>query len=236
METSELITVLRNDYLDDTVEEYLWSDEFLTRSLSESQRQACNRTDFLFDDSTASVTQITLVDGQASYTLNKKITAIEYVSFDGSELTHKSRHELNRDIPTWRTDTGMTNQTVYFTQRGHTIRFSRVPDATDAGKIVYLEVYRMPIDSLCQDYDEPEIPEEYHRDLIYWTLHEAFGKPDADGYDPDRSALYLQKFNDIFGGYVSSEVRLNQFNHDKTLRVRGIDYGANLATSDGEDW
>lgn len=233
MEASELLTILREDYLDDTFsgwesatddekkDQFLWSDSFLLRSLTEAQRQACNRTDFLFDNSSYS---ITLVDGQFSYAINKKITFIESVTFENRPVTHLSKEEFQRKYPSWRTDTGMTNRSCSYVMRGHTMQLYPTPDTTDAGKIVYLDVFRLPKEDITSTGDEFVIPDEYHRDLIWWVLYEAYTKQDADSYDKEKGLRYLARFEEIFGTYVSSEVRLNQLQENQSLTLRPINY------------
>lgn len=250
MNASELITIIREDYLNDTFngwesatddekeDQFLWTDKFLLRSLSEAQRQACNRTDFLYDDSSV-MTQIKMIENQSTYKISQKITFIEYASFDGTEITHYSKDEFNNKYPSWRADTGMTDKVVSYVMRGHSLRVHPTPDIDDVDKIISLEVNHLPIDDITSIADDFVIPEENHRDLIWWTLFEAFGQPDADGYDPTRSELYLDKFDEVFGEYVSSEVRLNQLNENKVLTLRPNAYTTNMVMNnetEDNDW
>ena len=243
MEITDLITVLREDYLDDTFsgwetateaeknDQFLWTDAFLLRSLTEAQRQACNRTDFLFDDSTFSVT---LVSGNPSYNIDKRITFIDEVTFDGAKVAHKSREEFQRLHPTWRVDTGMTDKSTEYIMRGHKLRIYPIPDAVDAGKLLTFDVYRLPLENISSTRDALEIPDEYHRDLIWWVLYEAYSKQDADGYDKTRAHQYLAQFEQAFGTYVPSGVRLNQMQENQSLTIRPVNY---LTSADSdEDW
>lgn len=245
MEVSELITILREDYLDDTfngwetateaekADQFLWSDSFLLRSLTEAQRQACNRTDFLFDDD--GTFNVTLVAGSPTYQLDRNITFIEQVTFDETDVAHMSKEEFQAKYPKWRTDTGMTGKLCSYVMRGHKLRIYPIPDATDAGKTLSIDVYHLPVETIASTSDELSIPSEYHRDLIWWVLYECYSKQDADGYDPKRAETYLANFNASFGQYVPSEVRLNQLQESQSLRPRPINY---LSSSDGsdEDW
>jgi len=87
-----------------------------------------------------------------------------------------------------------------------------------------LEVYRNPTADTVTGSYEPEIPDENNRDLIYWVLHEAYSKQDADTEKQSKSQYYLQRFTDIFGEYVPAKVRINQLEQDKTLTFRPIAY------------
>ena len=242
-----MITIIREDYLDDTfsgwesatdadkADQFLWSDSALLRYITEAERQACNRTDFLFDNSSF---DITLVAGTHTYTINNKITFIENIDFDDDkQVVHRSVEELKRFTPDWRTLTGVTGNDAYYTVRGRKLRIYPIPDAVDAGKILTLDVYHSPEDSLTSISDELSIPDEYHRDLVWWVLYEAYSKQDADGYDKDKGLSYLAQFNQAFGEYVPSEVRLNQLQEDSGLRTRPVDYmGRTSSNPDDYMW
>ena len=246
MDISEIITIVREDYLDDVFEgwksatevekndQFLWSDNALLRYLTEAQRQACNRTDFIYDDESFT---ITLVAGSPSYSINQKITVIEQVTYDNDKtVIHMSKEDFQLNNPQWRTRSGIANDNPIYTIRGRKLRIYPIPDVGDAGKILTFDTYRLPIDSITTISDDLEIPEEYHRDLIWWVLYEAYSKQDADGYDKERGLRYLAQFNEAFGAYVPSEVRLNQLQEDKTLRPRPIDYISNSNSSSQSVW
>ena len=112
MQIKDLIETVRCDYLEDTNQEkYLWSDHSLLRKFTEAERQACNRGNLIYDDSTPQYTQIKLVDGKASYGFDHKLTVIDKIFINGLEVEKKSKDELDRTNPTWRTDSGMTGKT-----------------------------------------------------------------------------------------------------------------------------
>lgn len=232
MNVRDLICVLREDYLHDTEKDYLWPDAFLIRALNEAERQACNRANLLFDDATYS---LTLTDGVASYAVNPLVTQIEYVEFNGKEVLHKSKHEVQRDDALWRTRSGMLDKPVSYIMRGHTLTLTPKPDAADAALPVNLEVYRLPVTPMAADADTPEIPSEYHRDLIYWVLHEAYKKQDADAFNQEKSDYFLGRFTEIFGEYVSTEVRMNKLEQRRSLHLRPIAYTSRM-TRDTDDW
>lgn len=224
MQVSKLITQVREDYLDDTNSDaYLWSDASLLRKFTEAERQACNRANLIYDDSTY-YTSLTLVSGQASYDLDPKITVVENIIFDGDIVVKKTREELDKLQPTWRTDTGMADKVIYAVITGKQIRFNYIPDATDAGEVVSLEVYRLPDVDITSASQEPEIPEEYHRDLIYWVLHECYKKQDVDTFNQEKSDSFLARFDGVFGPYVSARVRRHQFENPRSTHIRPIAY------------
>lgn len=232
MEIKDLVTIIREDYLDDAIEDYLWPDAFMYRALTEAERQACNRTDFLYDETTAEIVELTLVEGQQSYAIHPKVTFIDRVEFDSKIVTHISLDERDRFHADWRTASGLGSNDMSYWVRHRKIYFDRTPDAIDAGSTVYLRVYRLPLESITGGSDELEIPEEFHTDLIQWVLYQAYTKQDADGYDANRAKIHLRNFENAFGNFVPSEVRLNQMQEPKGLRPRAVNY---LGTSTNED-
>jgi len=238
VDVNDILTIVREDYLDDTFEgwesasqaerddQLLWSDKALFRYITEAQRQACNRTDFIFDDS-SSITKLTLKANVNEYRISSYINTIEQLEYNGKKVTHISREDRNRSLLQWRTNTGIgTNRSFYMIQ-GRKLFIYPIPDSTDAGKKVYLSVWRQPLDPIASSSDELSIPEEYQRDLVWWVLYEAYSKQDADGYDKDKGLGYLAQFNQAFGDYIPSEVRLNQLQEPESLRPRPIDYVGN---------
>lgn len=244
MEVSELITILREDYLDDTFDgwesasnaerndQFLWSDSFLLRSLTEAQRQACNRTDFLPDDETFTAI---LVAGTPTYALDKRVTVIEKVTLNDIDVVHKSKEEFQRLHRDWRTGTGIGGNECSYYMRGHTLRIYPIPDVGDAGKVLYFDTFRLPLDTITSTNDELEIPDEYHRDLLWWVLYECFNKRDAETYNPENAKQYLRSFNDVFGTYVPSEVRLNQLQENTVATIRPVDY-LGSTNDNNNDW
>jgi len=236
MNIEQLILAVRSDYLDDNPQGNLWDDAFMFRAFTEAERQVCNRQNILFDDSTDEYTKLVLVDGQSTYALSPKVTKLEAVIFDNTLVAHKSKHEIERLNPKWRSLSGMTGKAIEYVIRGSTIRFIPSPNIDDAGLAVNLEVYRLPDVALDGLASEPEIPEEFHRDLIYWVLHEAYKKQDSDMFNQERSDYFLGRFTEVFGEYISAEVRLNQNQQRKSLHLRPTKYTTKMSTSSDDDW
>jgi len=247
MEINDAITILREDYLSDVFDgwedatdaekndQFLWPDKALFRYLTEAERQACNRTDFLYDDSTSTIVELTVVEGQRDYKISDKITFIEEVRFNEQLISHISVEERDRYYSNWQSASGLGSNEIKYWIRRRKLFLSRTPDAVDAGSKIYLRVYRLPLDSITSTSDEFEIPEEYHKDLLMWALYEAYMKSDADGYDKGKSEEYLARFNQAFGQYVPSEVRLNQLQEPASLRPRAVNYLGNNTDEDA-DW
>lgn len=232
MKIADLVTIVREDYCRDmNTKRPEWTDASLIRKFDAAQKQACNRANLIFDDTTPSYTRITLVSGKSSYDIDPRVTSIDTVIFNGDKLDQKTPEELDRLQPTWRTDTGLLNKTVYYVIRGRKIRFNYVPDATDAGGLVTMELYRLPDEDITKESQEPEIPEENHRDLIYWVLHENYRKQDADDFNQEKSDYFLGRFTEIFGPFVSARVRQHQMENPRSTVIRPIAYAKSSKVS-----
>lgn len=226
MTIAELLTIARGIYLSEGVGDYLWIDSFVLTAFSEAQRQACNRTDFIYEDLT-----ITLNDGVPSYTLNSRITRLNMVLFDGIEVVKRSASELDYINKTWRSDTAMSGKNCSYVVRGNKIRFVPAPAIDDDGLVVTLECYVMPSANFTAMSDSPVIPVEAHRDLIYWVIHEALNQVDIV-----KSNFYLDKFNAAFGKPVSAQVRQHQLENGLSTVVSPFNYSGNARRDTEEIW
>ena len=206
MTLASLIELLRKDYLDDSVvTKQRWDDAFFIRAFSEAQKQACNRTDFIFTDSLT----ITLVAGTGSYVLPANLTKLLCLVFDNRELSKSLPEQLRED---WRELTGFSDTTDRkYIVRGNLVTFTPTPDSVDTGLLVTIEGFTQP-SSFTATTESPVIPVEYHKDLIHWVLHEAYSNDDyLDVRDEQKSAAHLAQFDKTFGKPVAANVRKHQF-------------------------
>lgn len=279
MTVQELLTIIREDYLDDSAESYLWSDAQLLRYLAEAEHQACNRANLIYDDTTPEIARISLINNKATYPISQLINVVESANIDGTACIKLAFHELERTRPSWRTESGITNKTVNYIIRGRSIRLVPYPTASiDAtfiqataptsgmvandtwynttDELLYkyvsstwtatanaslgvltLEVYRNPMERISSTSSEFEIPEEYQRDLIYWVLHEAYKKQDADTFSQEKSDYYLARFIQVFGDYVPAKVRVNQMENPRSITIRPFGYeSATTQILEDDDW
>ena len=204
MNKSELIRKLREDLLDDVPDvsdpgddDYLWSDRTLSRYLSEAQDEACRRADLIFDATTDAFTDVSLVDGTATYALNAKITKIVSVKLDNEPLARTTRFDLDRNRPFWEAHT--SGDPMYWFYENGSLTLYPKPDATAAAKTCTVAVYRLPQADLALDSDTPEIPAYYHPHLCYYAAYLAFLRPDEDSQNAQRAPLMLQMFDAVFG-------------------------------------
>jgi len=208
------------------------TDSTLYRFINEAQVQTCRRMDLIFDDTVPSVCSITLVAGTRSYKLNRFITRLEHVSYDGTELVKKTPEELDVSDPTWRTLTGVPTMYVVRQRKIYPVP---APTADEVAIPLALEVYRLPrFDIDCDD--ELEIPLEFQDDLIPWVLYRVYHKRDEDIFDPDKGKMHLAEFIETFGEVVPADVRLYQFENPKKATIRpSTGYAMTNSLSMGEE-
>jgi hypothetical protein len=83
------------------------------------------------------------------------------------------------------------------------------PPPKDAGTLV-LVIRRLTTeaDEMVMELDEPVIPSEFHRDLVYWMLAEAYQVHDSDKIDAGAAARYEAQFDARFGKKVSARAEV----------------------------
>lgn len=196
MTLSELLQQTRIE-LDDTEQDYLWSDAELKRYINEAVKEAVRRARLIIDASTTDVCRIAVTAGTQSYALHSSIYRVIEVlgTWDDAPLRKWTAQELRLHNRTWLTDESDPD--------GYTLDY-------ESGKIwlkskpktngtLSLRVYRFPLTTLSADGDTPEINAGYHEKLIHWVRHKAYLKPDTDTYNPGRAADALALFEQEFG-------------------------------------
>ena len=206
MQLKDLIRRFR--YLaNDTSMPPLWSNEVLNDLFNDALDQACIRGRLIREDQRSDVCQISLTVGQHTYPLHHAVTEIiilRLVPASGQKprrLRLVSREWLDEEYPEWRDD---NQSAAYAIQDDKSLR---VVGAIEVGDVMHLECYRLPIQPLTSDMSEPEIHRAHHVHLIQWVLHKAFSVPDADAFDPNRSAQAEAEFTDYFGLMPDSDLR-----------------------------
>ena len=192
----------------DTAEPYFSADVDVKAWLSDAQDQAAMRSRLLLEDENPGVCRITMTVGKHTYKLHAslyELVRLRYQSVADPTLSKPiklvSREWLDANVPDWRDQQG---EICYAIQGDTTIRLVGVP--VEAG-VLLIEGYRLPFDPLEDDGDEPEIHAAHHEKLIQWALHRAFSVPDADTFDPNRSAAAEAEFTRYFGPMPDANLR-----------------------------
>ena len=191
----------------DNAQPYFWADVDVTDWLNDAQAQACVRGRLIREDENPAVCQIALTPGQHTYPLHASVYELINLRIKGSgaessrSMTIKSREWLDANVRDWR---DMDRPSQWLIQDDTTLR---VVGAIQAGDVLHLECYRLPLKQLANDMDKPEIHAAHHVHLIQWALHKAFSVPDADGFDATRSAAAEAEFTAYFGPMPDSDMR-----------------------------
>lgn len=209
MTLEDLIASARFD-TDDVAAGKLAEDEDLTRFFNEAQEEACIRKDLLFASEEA-MCSISISAGQQRYKVSDRwsyITAARVVDPANATCTQPlkliSREDLNISYPGWQDRTG---------EPWALIRHDgSVELAAPLAKAwtLRLEGYRLPLKTLADDGDKPEIGTAHHRFLVHWVLHRVYAKPDAEIFNPEKSAKALAAFEQYFGLRPDADLRREQ--------------------------
>ena len=151
--------------------------------------------------------RITLAAGQHTYPLHPKVYELISVRLKPAngdrprDLRLVSREWLDAERPCWRDD---DRPACYAIQNDTSLR---IVGATAPGDELLLECYRLPMRALSLDTQRPEIHEAHHAHLVQWALHRAFGVPDADSFDANRSDRAEAEFTKYFGLRPDADAR-----------------------------
>lgn len=202
MDAGELVAAYRQRS-DDETEPFLISRERALYFASEAEKEACVRSDLIWDE-TSDFLSIDVVDGQATYQADNRITRIDRAVFVPLLGQARGRLELTGlDILAER-DPGFrrTSWPSALARRGNTLRLWPTPNID--GQLM-LSVYRLPLYPMGDESDEPEIPPEHHDQLIDWMLYLTYSTKDADVEDAPRAMRAEQRFAMHFGERPNTE-------------------------------
>lgn len=185
-----------------------WADEDLMDWLNDAQAQACVRARLIREDARREVCRIGLSPARHTYALHPSVFEIIHLRLVPLVPEGRTRHVrlvsrelLDAEQPDWRDDERPASRAI---QDDTSLR---VVGAIQEGDALMLECYRLPLEPMQSMSDEPEIHPAHHEHLIQWALHKAFSVPDAEGFDPARSALAEQAFTAYFGPLPGSDMR-----------------------------
>lgn len=210
MTLSELIAQFRTLAFD-KVEPYLFDDDSVIGWLNEAVKEACIRGRLLHECDDVDICQIAIKAGQVKYPTHPQLyeithASLELMSINGGKRTPVclvSFEEMDKADRDWRDDQDKHRLDPYFLIQHDTyVRLSR---PTDEIGVLHLEGYRLP-HKMSND-DVPEIHLAHHEHLIDWALHKAFGVPDSEVFDLNKSEMAEQRFTAYFGIRPDSDLR-----------------------------
>lgn len=207
MQLSDLISRFRT-LANDKVEPYFIDDASVTDWLNDAVSEACIRGRLLHESQNDDVCRIDVIAGTTNYALHDSLYELSRVWFEpnngtcGTVLALMSPESLDRTYyENWKTMSGFPQ---FIVQDDTGVRLVPTPDV---GGELQLEGYRVPLSPMENDTDVPEINSIHHVHLIQWVLYQAFKVPDAEFFDPNRSALAEQEFTEYFGIRPDSDLR-----------------------------
>ena len=204
----------------DNVTPPFWADEDVIDWLNEAQNEACIRARLIREDELEAVCSIPLTPGTHTYALNPLVYEIislwiKPASGRKRPVKLRSREWLDHHLPEWRESTRPAEIAI---QDDTTVR---IVGAVEAGDTLELECYRLPRRPMASGTDRPEIHTMHHAHLVQWALHRAFGVPDADGFDANRSDRAEAEFTKYFGlrpdADARRETRTDQVHHNHAI-------------------
>lgn len=198
MNLRDLLTELRKNILRDistavdgrVSDGALWDDDSLILYIRDAEEKFATGTLCLRDSINAEVAKVQIIAGETDYKLDRRVIAVYSAQFDGrinmGRTTYSTRYGSVPNV----TPTGASYESqetgdprLFYTDKdsGY-VGFFPTPSADAAGKDVRLQVARLPLNPLTRNdlNAEPEIPQEYHLDLLEWATWRALRNHDAD--------------------------------------------------------
>lgn len=221
----------RSDQVSGTRLDQLWSDAQLLRYINEAQDRFAKRAEVLRDATTPETCQLVTVPGVQDYALHPKVIGVLSARFlgvggvggDGFDLARAGHANLD----TYHAPDRYFFDTSFITalQPGKTIAYTTdegmLPDGKNSlnsmtfrcfpnvgvgfNGLIQLRVVRFPLRRLrADDLDAvPELPEQYHVNMLDWAGYLALRGPDLDvaggdapGRAKDLAASFEQHVND----------------------------------------
>lgn len=213
----ELLTEWRRR-VDDVSAPFLWSKADGISYLNQAEREAAERAKLILDTTTKAVCDINGKANVGTYPLHPKILEIESCTWQGRFLDGKSRSQLDEGriysgyrkygweasgvAVDWRTLKGTPY--FYLDPQERFLTLVRIPEVAAP---IHLTAYRLPLEDMVNDTDEPELVERHHFNLVDWMCALSFLKQDTETYNPQAATEAEARFTANFGVKVSANTR-----------------------------
>jgi hypothetical protein len=234
MNLGELLDELRNNILHDRSDrvsgssDYLWTDATLIRYINEAQRRFARKGLILRDGRASEITQVTLATDVTEYALHPSILGVISAKLTGDtgdlRRAGHTAFDTYQQPDTYYFDPSQLNalppgKPLAFSTDEYmsgddndslgviTLRVYPAPTAEYNGQIIRLRVVRMPMESLRNMNQVPEIPEEHHLEMLDWAAYLALRIVDHDAGDPGRANEFRAYFEDHVRNARNSAMR-----------------------------
>ena len=213
MTLGELIALARIR-LDDRVAPYLWSELELTEFANTAQDEAAERARLVRSTVSNSIVEGTSLYSLPTTPLYDGVLDMRFTDSLGrlTIVQHTSYADFNVI-----TRYGDSQGTPYYFEYGASpAQIQLYPTPNIAGTLA-TDIVRLPTEDerMVGSGDEPIIPTEFHRDLVYWMLFEAYSLRDGDIRETASADRAEAKFTQKFGPKISAK-------HKKTARFSGV--------------
>lgn len=199
MTLADLIALYRADSGDEATPGFC-SDSLLTIYANEAEEEACRRAK-LIRDSSSSVCTIAFDADDPTVTLDPSVLHVLRVFVDGREAHVVNVGHMDSVMPGWQFSPNR-DRPVRLVSGLTSGKLHLWPRPKEAGTIS-LTVERLPLESMVETTDTPEIRPELHRSLVPWMLYRAYSREDSDLYNDQKAAVHLAKFEAEFGQKAS---------------------------------
>lgn len=240
----DLLAELRQNILRDvsdivtapSQDELLWTDEALIRYINDAEEKFAAGTLCLRDSKTAAITQITLVAGQAEYDLDRRLVSVYNARYGTSVRLGRSsfatlfgaKGEITPSAAYYEPNSTGQPRLYYTDGDTNSIGFYPTPSAAEAGQTIRLWTSRRPLVPLSKNSLDasPEVPEEYHLDLLEWAAWRALRNHDADiGGDPANISIVMARANSHKSRFNEAVVECKR--KVKYLQTQHVEFGVN---------
>lgn len=198
---SQLLEIFR-DEVEDTVEEYLWSDAEFYHYLDEAQKEFARETDY-FKDVSSSLTSIAVTAYEPWVDIDPRIIEIRRVKISGRTTPVQviNYNELDRVYTmsrygeeisgNWETAQGNPK---YLVTDIETDKGRLVPIPTEDATLT-LSVIREPLEDIENEASELELEKSIHqRSLLMFCKAMAYMKQDSDTFDAEKADKFRRDF------------------------------------------
>ena len=247
---TDLIKTLRNQYLDDVAEPYLWSDDNLVSYIIDAEKEACERANLIIDDTTPAICLFPVQVGVIGYSLNSNVLLVKRVSYGTSldstyPLEQATRSRLDALYANWNSENGApsfyvcenNNEIMIVPPTAGTTGTSGVASTSGTSGTAFLQVSRLPVNTLTLNSTAgsgtaglgityPEIAAQYHTKILSWAARLAFLKNDSETFNLAKADRYEAIFDRDFGRPLSAKTK--QFlksNNLNSARMRPRAFG-----------
>jgi hypothetical protein len=206
---SDLVFEARTDLLNDTVADYLWSTEQLTRYAMEAITEACKRAPLI---TRAKI--LSIVAGQADYVMDQSIRQVYRAKLN---LANRPLVQTTDAILSLQYGSAYLKQAgtpTQFVRHGHKIRLYPIPLVNDT----------LRIDASCTPDDDFDLDEDidsgYYPAIVSYIAYKAFSLRDMDSYDHGKASELLAVFNAKFG--QPHTARYDSFAQDNPMYATAV--------------